>query len=209
MAAIEWNDIMVGSLSLASHWNWATGSMQNLYTYTNTDEVELLVNGKSMGIRKNDRTDITRRNIIYWENIPYGKGGNIIAVARNNGKEVARHRLETTGKATALKMVVENPEDWKADGMDLQYVKVYAVDNKGRVVPDTKDEVTFKVSGAARLIAVDNGDHFTDELFTGNTKKLHKGFIMAILRSDRSGGEVVITASSKGLKDAVKKLVTK
>ena len=207
--AIEWNDIMVGSLSLASHWNWATGSMQNLYTYTNADEVELLVNGKSMGIRKNDRTDITRRNIIYWENIPYGKGGNIIAVARNNGKEVARHRLETTGKATALKMVVENPEDWKADGMDLQYVKVYAVDNKGRVVPDTKDEVTFKVSGAARLIAVDNGDHFTDELFTGNTKKLHKGFIMAILRSDRSGGEVVITASSKGLKDAVKKLVTK
>ena len=207
--AIEWNDIMVGSLSLASHWNWATGSMQNLYTYTNADEVELLVNGKSMGIRKNDRTDITRRNIIYWENIPYGKGGNIIAVARNNGKEVARHKLETTGKATALKMVVENPEDWKADGMDLQYVKVYAVDNKGRVVLDTKDEVTFKVSGAARLIAVDNGDHFTDELFTGNTKKLHKGFIMAILRSDRSGGEVVITASSKGLKDAVKKLVTK
>lgn len=207
--AIEWNDIMVGSLSLASHWNWATGSMQNLYTYTNADEVELLVNGKSMGIRKNDRTDITRRNIIYWENIPYGKGGNIIAVARNNGKEVARHRLETTGKATTLKMVVENPDDWKADGMDLQYVKVYAVDNKGRVVPDTKDEVTFKVSGAARLIAVDNGDHFTDELFTGNTKKLHKGFIMAILRSDRSGGEVVITASSKGLKDAVKKLVTK
>lgn len=207
--AIEWNDIMVGSLSLASHWNWATGSMQNLYTYTNADEVELLVNGKSMGIRKNDRTDITRRNIIYWENIPYGKGGNIIAVARNNGKEVARHKLETTGKATALKMVVENPDDWKADGMDLQYVKVYAVDNKGRVVPDTKDEVTFKVSGAARLIAVDNGDHFTDELFTGNTKKLHKGFIMAILRSDRSGGEVVITASSKGLKDAVKKLVTK
>lgn len=207
--AIEWNDIMVGSLSLASHWNWATGSMQNLYTYTNADEVELLVNGKSMGIRKNDRTDITRRNIIYWENIPYGKGGKIIAVARNNGKEVARHKLETTGKATALKMVVENPEDWKADGMDLQYVKVYAVDNKGRVVPDTKDEVTFKVSGAARLIAVDNGDHFTDELFTENTKKLHKGFIMAILRSDRSGGEVVITASFKGLKDAVKKLVTK
>lgn len=207
--AIEWNDIMVGSLSLASHWNWATGSMQNLYTYTNADEVELLVNGKSIGIRKNDRTDITRRNIIYWENIPYGKGGNIIAVARNNGKEVARHKLETTGKATALKMVVENPEDWKADGMDLQYVKVYVVDNKGRVVPDTKDEVTFKVSGAARLIAVDNGDHFTDELFTGNTKKLHKGCIMAILRSDRSGGEVVITASSKGLKDAVKKLVTK
>lgn len=44
-------------------------------------------------------------------------------------------------------MVVENPEDWKADGMDLQYVKVYAVDNKGRVVPDTKDEVTLRFRG--------------------------------------------------------------
>ena len=207
--AIEWNDIMVGSLSLASHWNWKEGSIRNLYTYTNADEVELVVNGKSMGTQKNDRTDITRRNIIYWENIPYGKGGNIIAVARNNGKEVARHKLETTGKPTALKMVVENPEDWKADGMDLQYVKVYAVDSKGRVVPDTKGEVTFEISGAAKLIAVDNGDHFTDELFTGNTKKLHKGFVMAILRSNRSVGEVKVKISSKGLRGVEKKLITK
>lgn len=207
--AIEWNDIMVGSLSLASHWNWKEGSIRNLYTYTNADEVELVVNGKSMGTQKNDRTDITRRNIIYWENIPYGKGGNIIAVARNNGKEVARHKLETTGKPTALKMVVENPEDWKADGMDLQYVKVYAVDSKGRVVPDTKGEVTFEISGAAKLIAVDNGDHFTDELFTGNTKKLHKGFVMAILRSNQSVGEVKVKISSKGLRGVEKKLITK
>lgn len=114
--AIEWNEYYGGKFIFGFSLELGNGRMQNLYTYTNADEVELLVNGKSMGIRKNDRTDITRRNIIYWENIPYGKGGNIIAVARNNGKEVARHRLETTGKATALKMVVENPEDWKADG---------------------------------------------------------------------------------------------
>ena len=55
--------------------------------------------------------------MIYWQNIPYGKGGNIIAIARNNGKEVARHMLETTGKAKALKIELENA-DWKADGMD-------------------------------------------------------------------------------------------
>ena len=68
--------------------------------------------------------------------------------------------------------------DWKADGMDLQYVKVYAVDSKGRVVPATEGEVTFEVSGEARLIAVDNGDHMTDELFSGNHKKLHQGFVI-------------------------------
>lgn len=207
--SIEWNDIMVGGMSLSSHWNRDADSNQNLYTYTNADEVELLVNGKSAGVKKNDRTDINRRNIIYWENIPYGKGGKVIAIARNNGKEVARHQLETTGKATALKMVIENPNDWKADGMDLQYVKVYAVDSKGRVVPTTEGEVTFEVSGEAKLIAVDNGDHYTDELFSGNTKKLHKGFVMAILRSNQTGGEVKIKASCKGLKSTVKTVLSK
>lgn len=207
--SIEWNDIMVGGMSLSAHWNREEGSNQSLYTYTNADEVELMANGKSMGVKKNDRSDITRRNIIYWENMPYGKGGNVIAIARNNGKEVARHRLETTGKATALKMVVENPDDWKANGMDLQYVKVYAVDSKGRAVPTTEGEVTFEVAGEAKLIAVDNGDHYTDELFTGNTKKLHKGFVMAILRSNQTIGEVKVKASSKGLKSAEKKMMTK
>lgn len=206
--SIEWNDIMVGGMSLSSHWNRVEGSNQNLYTYTNADEVELLVNGKSAGVKKNDRADINRRNIIYWENIPYVKG-NVIAIARNNGKEVARHKLETTGKATALKMVIENPDDWKADGMDLQYVKVYAVDSKGRMVPTTEGEVTFEVSGEAKLIAVDNGDHYTDELFSGNTKKLHKGFVMAILRSNQTGGEVKIKASCKGLKSVVKTVLSK
>lgn len=207
--SIEWNDIMVGGMLLSSHWNRDADSNQNLYTYTNADEVELFVNGKSAGVKKNDRTDINRRNIIYWENIPYGKGGKVIAIARNNGKEVARHQLETTGKATALKMVIENPNDWKADGMDLQYVKVYAVDSKGRVVPTTEGEVTFEVSGEAKLIAVDNGDHYTDELFSGNTKKLHKGFVMAILRSNQTGGEVKIKASCKGLKSVTQKVKTK
>lgn len=207
--SIEWNDIMVGGMSLSSHWNRDADSNQNLYTYTNADEVELFVNGKSAGVKKNDRTDINRRNIIYWENIPYGKGGKVIAIARNNGKEVARHQLETTGKATALKMVIENPNDWKADGMDLQYVKVYAVDSKGRAIPTTEGEVTFEVSGEAKLIAVDNGDHYTDELFSGNTKKLHKGFVMAILRSNQTGGEVKIKASCKGLKSVVKTVLSK
>lgn len=207
--SIEWNDIMVGGMSLSSHWNRDADSNQNLYTYTNADEVELLVNGKSAGVKKNDRIDINRRNIIYWENIPYGKGGKVIAIARNNGKEVARHQLETTGKATALKMVIENPNDWKADGLDLQYVKVYAVDSKGRVVPTKEGKVTFEVSGEAKLIAVDNGDHYTDELFSGNTKKLHKGFVMAILRSNQIGGEVKIKASCKGLKSVTGKVKTK
>ena len=101
-------------------------------------------------------------------------------------------------------MELENPDDWRADGMDLQYVKVYAVDGKGRVVPTNEGEVVFDVSGAAKLIAVDNGDHYSDELFAGNSRSLHKGFAMAILRSIQTAGTVKIRASARGLKAAEK-----
>lgn len=205
--SLEWNDIIVGRIPVSSHWNWEEGFKLNLFTYTNADEVELLINGKSVGIQQNNLADPEYRNIIYWPNIPYQKGV-IVAVARKQGKEVARHQLQTTGKAIALKMEIEN-SDWKADGMDLQYVKVYAVDSRGRVVPTMEGEVQFEVSGAAKIIAVDNGDHYTDKLFLGNKMSLHKGFAMAILRSELAAGKVNVKASIVGLKCAESKLITK
>lgn len=205
--SIEWNDVIVGRIPLSSHWNRTPDSKQNLFTYTNADEVELLVNGKSLGVKKNSHDDIRRRNMIYWQSVPYGKGGNVVAIARVNGKEVACHKLETTGKVIALKMVIENT-DWKADGMDLQYIKVYTVDSKGRKVPVSGDEVIFEVSGEAKIIAVDNGDHSTNELFSGNKTTLHNGFVMAILRSNKTCGEVRIKVSMQGLKSLDKRIMT-
>jgi beta-galactosidase len=204
----ELNDIVVGKIPVSSHWNRQEGKPYDVYTYTNAEEVELLVNGKSIGTKKNDTTAITKRNVIVWEKVPYS-AGSVTAIARNAGKEAARHTLETTGKAVALKLEVENPADWHADGLDLQYVKVYAVDKKGRTVPATGGEVTFEVSGAARLIAVDNGDHSSDELFAGNKRTLHNGFAMAILRSSKAAGAVKVKATAKGLKSAEKTMSSK
>ena len=258
--SMEWNEQTVGTTNVSSHWNRETGKQYNLFTYTNADEVELLVNGKTIGVRKNN-TDVDKRNMISWQNVPYQKG-SITAIARNDGKEVARHTLETTGKGVALRLETENAA-WKADGMDLQYVKVYAVDRNGRIVADfpaapataaapativpsftttgtstvaavaatvaavaaataatatavgawsdqspQAGEVTFEITGAARLIAVDNGDHSSDELFAGNKRRLHKGFVMAILRSTQTAGTVKIKASAAGLKSVEKTLVT-
>jgi beta-galactosidase len=202
---IDWNDQTIGTANVSSHWNKEAGKSYNLYTFTNADEVELFVNGKSLGVKKNN-TELAKRNMILWQNEPYAPG-KILAVARLNGKEIARHQLETTGKAVALKMEIENAE-WKADGMDLQYVKVYAVDSKGRVVADAVGKITLEVTGQAKLIAVDNGNHFSDELFDGNTRELHNGFAMAVLRSNRQAGEVKIKISSKGLKTTERTLLT-
>lgn len=205
---LEWNDITVGHLPLSAHWNRKTGSKQNLFTFTNAEEVELLVNGKSIGVQKNNATDLAKRNMIYWQGVPFS-AGKIIAIARTNGKEIARHQLETTGKAVALKMEIENAS-WKANGSDLQYIKVYAVDAKGQRVHDASPaEVNFEVNGAAQLIAVDNGDHYSDELFDGNKRKLFKGFAMAILRAKHIAGAVTIKASANGLKAVETILTTK
>lgn len=205
---IEWNDVIVGRMPLSSHWNRKSGSIQNLFTYTNADEVELLVNGKSLGIKRNNKEDIRQRNMIYWQDVPYGDGGNVVAIARNDGKEVARYQLNTTGKAVALKMEPENIA-WKADGMDLQYIRIHAIDSKGNIVPTATGEISLDVSGEAKLIALDNGDHYTNELFSGSKRSLNRGFAMAVLRSNRAGGKVTVKASLQGLKSAKVTFVTK
>jgi beta-galactosidase len=205
---LEWNDITVGHLPLSAHWNRKAGSKQNLFTFTNAEEVELVVNGRSVGVQKNNTTDPAKRNMLYWPGVPYA-AGKVVAIARTGGKEVARHQLETTGRAVALKMEIEST-NWKAGGIDLQYAKVYAVDSRGRrVYTADPAQVRFEVSGAAQLIAVDNGDHYSDELFDGNERKLYNGFAMAILRSTQTAGQVSIKASAKNLQSAEKKLATK
>jgi len=218
---VDWNDVKVGSQKINYNWNQPEGSKQNVFVYTNADEVELLYNGKSMGTQQNNRADIAKRNITYWSGIDYGKGGRLLAIARTGGKEVARHQIETTGKAVALKIVAEGktPQDtfnpktdqWTADGMDLQYCKVLAIDSKGRTVPNAADQVTVTVQGAATLVAIDNGDHYTDDLFRpeDNTKQMQTGYMQAILRSTRQSGKVTLTATSPTLKQAKLILMTK
>lgn len=201
-----WNDQIVGQKVISSHWNRKEGENYNLYTYTNAEEVELFVNGKSIGTQKNS-TDVRKRNTIYWKDVPF-MAGRITAIARKNGKEVARHELETTSKAVALKIETENTS-WKADGMDLQYVKVYAIDSKGLKVPTATGEVTFDVNGVANIIAVDNGDHLSDDLFAGNKKVLYKGFAMAILRSGQKAGTVKLKVTAPGLEGVEKTLTVR
>lgn len=202
----NWNEQNVGTQKLSSHWNREVGKRYNIFTYTNADEVELQLNGKTIGKQKNDRSDIAKRNIISWANVPYS-AGKLVAIARNGGKEVARHTLETTGKAVALKLVAEN-QNWKADGLDLQYVKVYAVDSKGRIVPTNDGVVTFDISGAAKLIGVDNGDHYSNELFNTNTRQLHNGFALAVLRAGRTSGNISLKVRVPGLKSGEMKFNT-
>ncbi len=195
--AVVWNDIKVGRMNAVSDWTFPEGSvLPVVYVYTNAEEAELFVNGKSLGVKKNNETDPKTAHALRWTDVKY-EPGRIEAVARTGGKEVARRVIETAGKAVRLEAVVENAEDWKGDGQDLLYVHVTAVDEAERRVRAAADSVKFEVSGAATLLAVDDGDERTDFLFRNvDEKPLRDGSLLVILRSKGQPGEVTLKATS-------------
>lgn len=204
---VMWNGVQTGNDGQSDHWNRTPGTKLSLTTYTNADEVELLVNGKSYGIKKNDKANPKMRNQIRWENVVY-QDGNCEAIARTNGKVVARHKIVTVGKAVALKAVADN-SDWKADGMDLQHIRIIAVDSKGRRVPNAVAEVKVNVVGDAQLVAMSNGNINSDELNVTDHQSLFNGSCLAILRSGVASSPVIVNISAPGLKAAKLKLATK
>lgn len=211
---IQWNGINVSAGKLSENWNREVGEKVSLYTYTNADEVELFLNGKSLGVRKNSEAPKLRARI-KWDDIAYAPGV-LLAVARKNGKVVARHQIETTGEAVALKLVPDI-ETWHADGKDLMHVRIYAVDKKGRRVLNVKDakafdKFTFTVKGDANIVAVDNGNIASDELHIGKTqleksiqRHLFQGSALVILRAGDKPGKIELSVAGEKMK--AKKLV--
>lgn len=227
-----WNDVMVGTGSLTDHWNRRPGSKLRIFTYTNGDEVELWVNGRSFGRRPNPVDDPENRNTILWDSIPYSPG-YVEAIAFRDGRKVAAHRVETAGKA--VRLVAELDEDSAAaqsavaaPGGRLHHINIRAVDSKGRTVPVENRELTFRLEGGGEddgIIGLINGDMTTDELFTpssprSGSHRLHRGRAVAILRSfadtDDSAGAtgatephrnrnmtLTLTVSAPGLRPAV------
>ena len=211
---IQWNGINVSAGKLSENWNREAGEKVSLYTYTNGDEVELFLNGKSLGVKKNSN-DPKLRARIKWDNIAYAPG-TLVAVAKKNGKVVARHQIETTGEAVALKLVPD-VETWHADGKDLMHVRIYAVDKKGRRVLNMKDakafdKLTFTVKGDANIVAVDNGNIASDGLHIGKTqlektiqRNLFQGSALVILRAGNKPGKIELSVAGEKMK--AKKLV--
>ena len=211
---IQWNGINVSAGKLSENWNREAGEKVSLYTYTNGDEVELFLNGKSLGVKKNSNNPKLRARI-KWDNIAYAPG-TLVAVAKKNGKVVARHQIETTGEAVALKLVPDM-ETWHADGKDLMHVRIYAVDKKGRRVLNVKDakafdKLTFQVKGDANIVAVDNGNIASDELHIGKTqleksiqRNLFQGSALVILRAGDKPGKIELSVAGEKMK--AKKLV--
>ena len=202
---VMWNGVQTGNDGMSDHWCRQPGTELTLVTYTNADEVELRLNGKSLGKKQNPKGDSKQRNQIKWEGITYADG-KLEAIAYNSGKAVARHQIETTGKAVSLRVTPEDSE-WRADGTDLMHLRIEAVDNKGRRVPMAQDELKFEVEGDASIVAVSNGDINSDELNVTDHRRLWNGSALVILRAGKTASKITLKTSADGYK-TVKTLLT-
>ena len=204
---VMWNGVQTGNDGMSDHWCRQPGSMLSLITYTNADEVELILNGKKLGHKLNPKNDPKLRNQIKWDSIQYADG-KLLAIAYNGGKEVARHQIETTGKAVKLSATAED-NTWKANGTDLMHIRIQAVDSKGRRVPMAQDELHFSVEGDASIVAVTNGDINSEELNVQDHRRLYNGSAMVILRSGKFPSKITLKTSSSNFKSITNRLETK
>jgi beta-galactosidase len=184
-------------LAIAPHWNWKgkEGKPVRVMVITNARQAELFLNGKSLGVKEVDPYAMAN-----WD-VPY-EAGTLEAVARTDGKEIARTKVETTGEAVALKLLPDR-KSLAGDGLDAMPVTVEAVDEKGRVVPGASPMVSFKLEGPAKLLGLGNGDPNCHEPEQSDSHSLFHGLGQAIVRSLAGArGDAVLHASAPGLTSA-------
>ncbi len=180
------------ALHLFPHWNFEgrEGDEIPVWVYSNVDEVELFVNGKSQGKQK-----VPHLGHVEWK-VRY-EPGSIEARGLKGGKVVLTEKRETTGPAVAIRLTADRTEI-NADGEDLAIVKVEALDKDGRAVPTANNLIGFNVSGAGKLIGVGNGDPNCQESDKEPRRSLFNGLAQVILQATKRPGEIRIEAVKQG-----------
>lgn len=135
---------------LFPHWNWKEGQTVKVWSYTNCDEVELLLNGKSLGRKKIKADSHAEWSVIF-------SPGTLVAHGYKNGKKVALDAVHTTGKATTLQMQ-SHKAAVTADSEDLAIITVSALDERKRSIANANAEILFTIEGPGKIIGVGNGD---------------------------------------------------
>jgi beta-galactosidase len=185
-------------------WTWPgqEGKPQEVVVYSELPEVELFLNGKSLG-RKPVGVD-TEYKASYAVNY---KPGQLVAVGYSNGKEAARWELRTAGAPATAKVSIDRTQI-SANGQDLAYVKVELADAAGTPIYSRKDErrVKMRVLGAGRLAGMGNGDpQDVSSLQSGNRMTFH-GRVVAAVQAETSAGQVLVEVDVDGLPRQVVRL---
>lgn len=197
----EWTNKDV--LHLFPHWNWQPGQVVDLWVYySNADEVELFLNGKSLGTKSKQGEELH----LVWK-VPF-EAGTVKAVSRKAGKVILEKEIKTAGAAAQL-VAKADRSIISADGEDLSFITVDVTDENGILVPDAMNQIQFEVSGNARIVGVDNGNPVSHESMKGSTIRAFYGKCLVVVQAGEKGDEVVLTAKTDGLKETKVKIQLK
>src|SRR5450432_530210 len=184
----NWEDVV-------ADWNWEgyQGKLIEVKVYSSCEEVELFLNGHSLGKKPTNRTT---RFIASW-NIPYTKG-YLKAVGYREGKVVNESALETAGKATKIILTADRLI-LKANGQDLSYITVEIKDANNILQPKSDRLMHFSISGPGLITGVGNADPTSIESYQKNMRKTWRGKCLVVVKSMTKTGEIILKISTKGL----------
>ncbi|MDP4269445.1 MAG: glycoside hydrolase family 2 TIM barrel-domain containing protein [Bacteroidota bacterium] len=199
---LDWNDVKMTTKPKKTSWNWTDDDSLTVQVFSNCEQVELFINGKSQGVKAINRS----KPEFIWR-VKYEKG-EIKAIGINEGKTEAQHIVRTAG--TPHRIILETDKSTlSADGLDLAYLKVKVVDKDNIIVPTATNKIVFKVSGTGSNAGVGNGDIKSSELWQADSRSVYNGECQLIVRSGREKGKITVEATSPGLKGMKLQLQTK
>lgn len=191
----EWTQKTV--LHLLPHWNWIENDVIDVWCYyNNADEVELYLNGRSLGTRQ--KRD-SHQYHVSWQ-VPFVKG-ELKAVSRRDGKTVATQTVRTAGAPDHIRLTTDRTVI-KPDGKSLAFITAEVVDKDGTVCPNATNQIFFNVEGQGRIEGVDNGSQTSLERFKADNRTTMAGRCLVVLRSAKQQGSLKLTAMAADLKSA-------
>lgn len=183
---------------VVSSWTWPgyEGKPTIVDVYTTSQEVELFLNGRSLGRKPAGRANryIASFQVLY-------EPGELAAVGYEKGVETSRSVLRTAGKPAGIRLKPDRSV-LKAEFGDLSYVTVELVDAAGNICHNAANTIYFTVHGAGSIVAVGNSNPVSEEKYIGNQRRVYEGRAMVVIRSSGEPGDIVLTAAADGIPPA-------
>ena len=197
----EWTNKDV--LHVFPHWNWAAGDEVDIWAYyNNADEVELFLNGVSQGTKKKENNKLHVSWRLTFE------PGTLKAVSRKNGKEMLSREIKTAGEPHRIRLTADR-EVIAANGKDLSFITVEVLDKEGNVCPNADNLIHFNINNNGIIAGVDNGSPTSMERFKDNKRKAFYGKCLIVIQSEKTKGNIKLTASSEKLENAEIEIIAK
>lgn len=193
----EWTDYRSAPMvHVFPYWDFNEGQSIDIQVCSNAPVVELFVNGKSQGLHHIDHIK-GRRQVGRWR-VPYEKG-ELKAVAYDEQGNVIAEEIRRSFSDPVVIQLKADKQQIKADGEDMAFVEVSVFDQQGNPVENANNRINVTVTGAGRLIGIDNGDSTDFDAYKGKSKRLFGGKLLAVIGARQEAGEITVICTSPGL----------